>query len=62
MKRMCLQIWKYMHNLTDVGSSFVVHNQVHFAVRMAQLQPRSVFLTLSPLIAPHAMTFLMQAK
>lgn len=52
-KRRCLQILRYIHNLTDADSSFVEvkHKLLHFAVRMAKLQLKSVFLTLSPLIA-----------
>ena len=59
-KCMCLQTFKYMHNLTDAGSSLVEikYNQLHFAVRMAKPQLKSVFLTLSPLTQhcdiPHA--------
>lgn len=52
----------YTQNSTDAGSSFVElkHKQWHFAARMAKLQLKPAFLTLSPLIAtqpydtPHA--------
>lgn len=50
-KCMCLQTFKYTHNLSDVGSSLVEkkYHQLHFAPRMAKLQLNAVFLTLSPL-------------